>query len=185
MTADEASKAEYVALTSALKGCPGELFEQHDHPAVLLDQVTGSPVRVWGWWGNPGRELPCLLWCSSRGWFATVVPAEHAGAPGYELPHWSHRIKLLDRALAQAIGPHASLGLLELHLLLGSYGTALKDAVLWGIVQLRAAHQRTGRSGTHRHNDDPPGTAARVDEELARHGLAPTMFKKRITTRWS
>lgn len=183
MTAHQAAKAEFDALTCALKRFPGELFEQHGHPAVLLDLATGSSVRVWGWWGNAQRELPSLLWCSERGWFATVVQPDDADAPGYELPHWSHRINLLEKALANAMGPHPSLGLLELHLLLGSYRAAIKDAVLWGILQLRAAHHRTGRSANHRYDDDAHPTPARIDEELTHHGLAPTVFKKRNNTR--
>jgi hypothetical protein len=172
-----------MALSDALKRLPGELFEAHGHPAVLLDRATSPAVRFWGWWANSDRQLPCLLWCSERGWFATVVRPDEIGAPGYELCLWSHRIKLLDLALANALGPRPSLGVLELNLLLGACRTPTTEAMLWGIVQLRAAHQRAGRTSMRRHEGTSRALAGKFDDELARHGLLPTSFKKGIPGR--
>lgn len=62
-----------IALGDAFRRCPGDTFETHGHPAVFLDQATSPSVRVWGDGPTRTRGLTCMLWCSIRGWFATVV----------------------------------------------------------------------------------------------------------------
>lgn len=183
MTSGANLQIEFFALSDALKRYRGYEFEQPSHPAVLLDRATGSTAQVWGWWAaTPDRQVPCILWCTDRGWSTTAVEPDEIGAPGYELAHWSHRIKLLDLALANAYGPHSSLGKLELHvaadtaLPLGQYGPVIREAMLWGIVQLRAAYSRARRSTS---KDIGAGPASdHVDLELARHALVPTFPKK-------
>lgn len=178
------SQAEFRALTNALKSCSGAEFETHAHPATLLDRVTGPAVQVWGWWAlTAPRQLPCVMWCTERGWSVTAVEPDEIGSPGYELAHWSHRVKLLDLALANALGPHRNLGTLELYvaadstLQLGPFGPQLKDEMLWGIVQQRAARSRAARKPSASHRGATQ-VAGRVDAELARYALLPTLAKK-------
>lgn len=187
MATTKTAREEFLALSDALKRCRGQEFEEHSHPAALLERATSPSVRVWGWWTNSDRELPCLLWCSERGWFATVVEPDGIDEPGYELSFWSHRVKLLDLALANALGPHPTLGLLELHvaadstLVLGPYGSAVREALLWGIFQLRAARQGSRQCNVTAGGDRPATSTAAgmVDEELAQHALIPSLAKKR------
>lgn len=180
--------AEFLAISDALKRCRGEEFEDHGHPAVMLDRATGPSTRVWGWWSGGSRPLPCLLWSGERGWCATVVEPDDIDGPGYDVPFWSHRIKQIDLALANALGPFRSLTMLELYtaadttLALGPFGQVVKDALLWGIVQLRAARTHVD---VHAVPATPPSKAAIlggggfVDEELAVHALVPTLAKPR------
>ena len=141
----EKAHAEFRSISDALKRRRGAEFEEHEHPAALVDRATDTSVQVWGWWTATAPRLPCLVWSGERGWCATVVEPADAGAPGYELAHWSHRIQLLDLALANAIGPHATLGLLELHVALdatlglSAFGSAPVDSLMWGIARLRRA----------------------------------------------
>jgi hypothetical protein len=176
---------QYLLFSEALKDVAGRRFEQHDHPVVVLDRATGPTTRVWGWWtpGHPAR--PCLLWSSGRGWGTTVVEPDTLDAEGYERAFWSHRIKLLDLALANALGPVATLEDLELHATLtcfglGSDGVRHQAAVLWGVRHLRAA-TASSPSGTVRPSDRPTraGIDGVVDDELARHALIPTLAKSR------
>jgi len=179
--------AEFWMLSDALKQCRGRDFESYRHPAVVFDRATGPSVRVWGWWTQDIPAIPCLLWCGERGWSATLVEPDELDGPGYELAFWSHRIKLLDLALANALGPHLTLGELELHvaadasLLLGQHGSSRNEAMLWGIRQLR-----TERSQRHRRTPESPTPAdaethgGLVDEELERHALIPTLAKPRV-----
>jgi hypothetical protein len=143
MDSHEAAHAEFRSLSDALKCRRGVEFEEDEHPAALVDRATGPSVQVWGWWTATAPRLACLLWSSERGWSATVVEPAEVGAPGYELAHWSHRIQLLDLALANAVGPHATLGLLELHVALDAtlglspFGSVPVDSLTWGIARLR------------------------------------------------
>jgi hypothetical protein len=178
---------EFLMLSDALKQCRGRDFESHHHPAVVFDRATGPSVRVWGWWTQDNPAIPCLLWCGERGWSATLVEPDELDGPGYELAFWSHRIKLLDLALANALGPHPTLGELELHvaadasLPLEQHGSRRREAMLWGIRQLRIArsqhHRRTPESPTP---SDAETHGGRVDEELGRHALIPTLAKPRV-----
>lgn len=176
---------EFLALSDALKRRRGEEFEEHPHPAVLLDRATGTAAQVWGWWASTtGPQVPCLLWCTKRGWSTTAVEPDEIDAPGYELAHWSHRIKLLDLALANAHGPYNSLSKLELHvaadstLPLGQHGPAIREGMLWGIVQLRAAYAQTRRSMPKGLGLAPAAPTDRLDADLAHHALVPTLPKK-------
>lgn len=174
-------QGEYLSISDAMKRCRGEEFEQYDHPAVLLDRVTDDSVRVWGWWTKTDPALPCLLWSGPRGWSITVVEPDEIGAPGYELAHWSHRVKLLDLAFANALGPHRTLDLLELYvaadttLALGPDGPGIREALIWGMVQLRAARAQTG-------GRIEGSVSGAVDDELAQHELSPTFAKPRPNT---
>lgn len=168
----------------ALKVIPGRLYEQHRHPAVILDRATGPGTHVWGWWtgGSPAR--PCLLWSAGRGWGATVVEPEVVGADGYEHASWSHRIKLLDLALARALGPCPTLQELELQVPSTGFGRGrdgdeLSVGLLWGVRLLRAAHSwhRGAESRPWRTLPQLGRTEGAVDEELARHALVPTLVK--------
>ncbi|RNM12284.1 hypothetical protein [Nocardioides pocheonensis] len=187
MAVAKTAQEEFLALSDVLKRCRGQEFEEHSHPAVLLDRATSPSVRVWGWWASSERKLPCLLWCSERGWFATVVEPDEIGAPGYELAFWSHRVRLLDLAFANALGPHPTLGVLELHVaadstvVLGPYGSAVREALLWGILQLRAARRGSRRRKMVASSDQAASLegASRVDEELAQHALVPWLVKRR------
>ena len=174
---------QYLLFSEALKEVPGRQFERHHHPAVVLDRATGPSTRVWGWWTPQHPARPCLLWSSGRGWGTAVVEPDAFDAEGYELAYWSHRIRLLDLALANALGPFATLKDLELHVALscfglGSDGVRHQAALLWGIRHLRAA-TTSDPSGTVHPSDGP--RAARVDGvvdvELARHALVPTLAK--------
>jgi hypothetical protein len=179
------SHAQYLLFSEALKDLPGRQFEQHRHPAVVLDRTTGPATRVWGWWTQGWPARPCLLWSSGRGWGTTVVEPDLFGAEGYERAFWSHRIKLLDLALARALGPFATLEDLEVHVALtgfglGSDGAQHQAAVLWGIRHLRAAKASNPR-GTARPSGRPAGAGdeGAVDDDLARHALIPTLAKSR------
>jgi len=175
---------QYLLFSEALKDVPGRRYEQHRHPAVVLDGATGPGTQVWGWWtrGTPGR--PCLLWSAARGWGATVVAPEVVGADGYERAYWSHRIKLLDVALARASGPSRTLQELELQVSsagfgLGRDGGELLVGLLWGVRMLRAAYSmdRSAESRPWRTLPRDAGIEGEVDEELARHALIPTLAK--------
>ena len=184
---DIAGHAQYLQLSNALKQLPGKEFEVHGHPAVLLDRVTGLSTRVWGWWTSDAPALPCLLWCGEDGWSATVVEPDTLDSEGYEREFWAHRIKLLDLALANALGPYPFLVDLELSIgVAGSFGLGSRHAEItramrWGIVQLRAAPARssatTGTVDTHAHSARSDGE---VDAELARHALVPSLRKPAV-----
>ena len=191
MIASHARQAELVTLSDALKQLHGWEFETHAHPAVVLDPATGPSVRVWGWWtaGDPAR--PCVLWCGRRGWSVAVVEPDIFDSQGYELAVWAHRIKLLDLALANAVGPHRRLEELELHVAseasfgTGPHASAVRDAVLWGIIQLRAARARKPGQAAAGWRAPAAGSmrSGVVDEELARHALIPSLAKARIRHR--
>lgn len=192
MKLQERKLAQYLTLSEGLKRLPGSEFEKHRHPAVVLDRATGPDVRVWGWWSGGDTELPCLLWTDDQGWSATVVEPDAFDSEGYERVFWSHRIKLLDLALANAIGPCKKLADLELRVAGDtSYGldAAWADphgALLWGIVQLRAARAHRGHIvGGARVCMLPttPDMHGVMDEELARYGLVPTLPKRRMLSR--
>ena len=178
--------AEYVALSDRLKHLRGVDFETHDHPAVVLDRATSPATRVWGWWADAEPRLPCLMWASERGWSITVVEPGALDSEGYERALWSHRIHLLDLALANAMGPFTTLEELEVAVStessfgLGSWGTDVRSAVLWGVAQLRTARAPRRRSEPNRPAAVRPAHAS-VDEELARCGLVPTLAKGRGT----
>ena len=186
-----AGQAEYMWFSDALKRLPGHSFENHGHPAVVLDRVSGPSTRVWGWWTQGSPALPCLLWCGKRGWSATVVEPDALDSQGYERVFWSHRIKLLDLALANALGPYPRLEDLEMHAAAdasfgpGVHGSDVKAAMLWGILQLRSAlTTNQGHEGEVRRRHHGAGTSAGiVDEELTRHALIPTLAKLRIGNR--
>ena len=174
--------AEYLHLSDALKQLRGVDFETHDHPAVALDRATSPATRVWGWWAEAPQPVPCVLWAGERGWSATVVEAGEMDGAGYDRAFWSHRIGLIDLALANALGPFPTLEELELNVAaegsfgFGTWAVRLRSAVLWGILQLRAARAQ-GRRTTP---DEAPlvqGASCSVDEELARYGLVPTLAK--------
>ena len=184
MNLEARKHAQYLALSEGLKQLPGSEFEKYRHPAVVLDLATGPDVRVWGWWTGGDSELPCLLWTGELGWSATVVEPDMFDSEGYERVFWSHRIKLLDLALANAVGPCKTLKALELRVA-GDPGYGLDASfkqpnrgLLSGIIQLRAA--RAHRAGVTRGGADvrpmPLATGMRggMDEELARFGLVPT-----------
>lgn len=190
MRLEERKLAEYLMLSEGLKRLPGIDFEKYGHPAVVLDRATGPQVRVWGWWtqGGSESELPCLLWAGEMGWSATVVGPDALDTEGYERAFWSHRIKLLDLALANALGPCKTLEDLEMRVAGdSSYGldaswSGLKGALLWGIIQLRVARAHRGRvagGAAVRPLPAPPGMGGVMDEELAKHGLLPTVPKPR------
>jgi hypothetical protein len=181
------TQAQYLALSESLKRLPGSDFERYAHPAVVLDRATGPGLRVWGWWSGGDRELPCLLWSGELGWSATVVEPDALGSAGYEQLFWAHRVKLLDLALANAIGPCRTLEDLELRV--ASHADPDADAawagprraLLWGILQLRAARAHrasvVGRGVHGRPLRAVTGAAGSVDAELVRHGLVPSLPK--------
>ena len=189
MTTLTAGQAQYLLLSEQLKQLAGSRFETLHHPAVVLDLATGSSTRVWGWWtdesdGHPA--LPCLLWAGELGWSATVVEPDVFDSEGYERAFWSHRIKLLDLALANALGPYPTLEQLELHVADESLGAdswhvELRGALLWGILEQVAAGARDDRIAVSAirpwSGNDLRGT---VDEELVVHGLAPMSAKARL-----
>lgn len=180
--------AEYLALSNSLKRLPGTDFEDHDHPAVVLDRATGPTTRVWGWWADNQPPLPCLLWVSERGWSATVVEPDALDSEGYERAFWSHRVNLLDIALACALGPYPTLDELEEQIAIegafgfGERGDRLQAAVHWGIVQLRAAQSARGACPT------APGVcpleggqdSVAVDLGLPRRDVGPGGTRSRI-----
>jgi hypothetical protein len=182
-----AAPAEYVSLSESLKQLRGADFEDHAHPAVVLDGATGPTVRVWGWWAEAQPALPCILWASERGWSVTVVEPGALDTEGYERTFWSHRINLLDLAIANALGPYPTLELLELNVAAedsfgsGAWACELRTAVQWGIVQLRAAraHGRRPAQDGVRAFEHTAAARGVVDEELARHALVPTLAKPR------
>jgi hypothetical protein len=176
---------EYLCLSDGLKQLRGMDFENHGHPAVVLDRATPASTHVWGWWAAADPKIPCLLWASERGWSATIVEPGALDSEGYERVFWSHRINLLDLALANAIGPFPTLEDLEHNVAAngsfgsGSWAMQLTSAVLWGILQLRAAHAG-GQDSTSREAHAVEAIAASrcsVDEELARHALVPSLAK--------
>jgi hypothetical protein len=129
------------------------------------------------------------MWCGEAGWSATVVEPDALDSEGYERDFWSHRIKLLDLALANALGPHRALEDLELHVAavaswgLGARAVEIKRAMSWGILQLRSARARPtdhGFAGRGRQTVPSADVAGVVDEELARHALVPTLAKARV-----
>jgi hypothetical protein len=188
MTTPARDRSQYLLLSEQLKRLPGSTFEAHHHPAVVLDLATGPGTQVWGWWtdeigGDPAR--PCLLWAAELGWSATVVEPDMFDSEGYERAFWSHRIKLLDLALANALGPCPSLEDLELQVVsdetLGADSRAreLRDSLLWGILELESA--RTCRSDATFASAAGPGQAygvrGSVDEELVAGVLSPSFAK--------
>lgn len=186
MTDVELIRSEFLTLSDALKHRRGDEFETHDHPAVIFDRATGPTVRVWGWWTRTTPRVPCLLWSSERGWSATAVEPTEIDGPGYELPHWSHRIRLLDTALANSVGPHLTLALLELYIAsdstlpLGPLGAPIPEALQWGIAGLRSARAHPHNLhavGTTLATSGPNTPAGTVDAELVRHALVPTLAK--------
>jgi hypothetical protein len=149
----EPRREQYLLLSGLLMLVPGASFEQHPHPATILDRATGPRTSVWGWWSEPldgGARVPCLLWAGDLGWSATTVEPDVFDTEGYECPFWTHRIKLLDLAIANASGPFPTLEALrrrvtdDLDLDLGERAAALGGALLWGIVQQQAARTRLG-----------------------------------------
>jgi hypothetical protein len=177
-------QTQYLQFSEALKDIPGRKLEHHRHPAVVLDRATGPGTHLWGWWtcGRPAR--PCLLWWTGGGWGATVVEPEADGADGYERTSWLHRLTLLDRALARALGPCPTLHELELQVPSAVFGRGrdgcdVSMGLLWGIRLLRAAHstERDAESGSVRPVPRAAGVEGAVDEELARHALIPTLAK--------
>ena len=192
MKIHERKLAQYLTLSEGLKRLPGSEFEKHRHPAVVLDRATGPDVRVWGWWSGGDGKLPCLLWADALGWSATVVEPDAFDSEGYERVFWSHRIKLLDLALANAIGPCKKLAGLELRVAgdtsfgLDAAWAVPTGALLWGIVQLRAARAHRGHiagGATVSLLPTTPDTHGVMDDELARHGLFPTLPKRRMLSR--
>ena len=174
--------AQYLWLSDLLKQLPGRSFETHRHPAVLLDLATGPSVRVWGWWtsGGAGRPaVPCVLWAGDLGWSVAVVEPDVFDTAGYERPFWSHRIRLLDLALANALGPFPTVEQLELEVgaessLGPSRPRELTAGVLWGILQLEAARDPVGAVVRRLPVDGPAGA---VDDELVAHDLSPAVAK--------
>jgi hypothetical protein len=149
----ERRREQYLLLSGLLMLVPGASFEQHPHPATILDRATGPRTSVWGWWSEPldgGARVPCLLWAGDLGWSATTVEPDVFDTEGYECPFWTHRIKLLDLAIANATGPFPTLEALrrrvtdDLDLDLGELAALLGGALLWGIVQQQAARTRLG-----------------------------------------
>jgi hypothetical protein len=188
MITSNVRRAEFLMLSDALKQCRGQDFENHGHPGVVFDRATGPSIRVWGWWTQDEPAIPCLLWCGEHGWSATVVEPDELDGPGYELAFWSHRIKLLDLALANALGPYPSLRELELHVAadtalgLGSHGSRMTEALSWGIVQLRAARAQRLRDSSETRGRQPAAKTfgGMVDEELVRHALVPSLAKPKV-----
>lgn len=179
--------AQYLMMSDRLKRLAGEEFERHQHPAIILDRASGPGVRVWGWWTVAG-DLPCVLWAGDLGWSATAVGPDTFDSEGYERAFWSHRIKLLDLALANALGPARTLEDLELQVASDtSYGldltwTGVKGALLWGILQLRAARaqrRQIVRGGAAVRPMITPEFCGVTDDDLVQHGLAPTLAKAR------
>jgi hypothetical protein len=119
------------------------------------------------------------------GWGATTVEPDVFDAEGYECPSWSHRIKLLDLAVANATGPFPTLEALrrrvndDIDPHLGDRAVALGGALLWGILQQQAARTRLGDV-----TGDPgiPTAAVRgaVDDALDRAQLGPDRVKIRL-----
>jgi hypothetical protein len=190
MTLEARKQAQYQALSQRLKRLAGSEFETYHHPAVILDRATGPEVRVWGWWSGGDSELPCMLWAGDLGWSATVVEPDAFDTEGYERVFWSHRIKLLDLALANCLGPSKTLEDLELRVAgdptngLDASWADLQGGLLWGVVQLRAARAHRGRivggGAGVRPLSPTAGMPGSFDEELARHGLLPTLPKSRM-----
>jgi hypothetical protein len=193
MRVQDLKQAEYLLLSEKLKRLPGFEFEKYYHPAVVLDRAFGPDFRVWGWWTGSDHALPCLLWVGELGWSATVVEPDMLDGQGYDCAFWSHRIKLIDLALANALGPCKTLKDLELRVAgdvshgLDASWTGLKEGLLWGIIQLRVARAQRGRimSSGARWSPMPAGAAMReaMDQELAQHLLLPTMPKSRFGSR--
>lgn len=185
VSSETASQAQYLAISDALKELSGSAFESHGHPAVLLDRVTGTSTLVWGWWTEEAPQLPCLLWFREPGWSAAVVRADMFDGEGYEREFWAHRIRLLDFALANALGPFPALEDLELEVTtaagfgLGTRDAETKRALHWGIRHLRAACARTAglADGDRSLRCGAPPDGGVIDAELARHALVPTLTK--------
>jgi hypothetical protein len=191
MIASSARRCELMTLSDALKQLRGWEFEAHAHPAVVLDRATGPSVRVWGWWTADDPARPCVLWCGPRGWSVAVVEPDVFDSHGYELVLWAHRIKLLDLALANAVGPYRRLAELELHVAseagfgVGPHASSVREAVLWGILHLRAARARRPDQAVAERRAPEAGSVQGgvVDEELARHALVPSLAKARVRHR--
>jgi hypothetical protein len=178
------SQTPFLLFSELLEDIPGREYEQHRHPAVILDRAMGPGTQVWGWWtrGRPAR--PCLLWCGERGWGAAVVDPQLLGLGPYEHASWPHRIRMLDRALATALGPYPTLDELERHIPSAGLDHGRDDcdisaAVSWGVRTLRAARMTNRRVGRRLPREFPLGAEihGELDEELARHALIPTLAK--------
>jgi hypothetical protein len=192
MTAPTCGRAQYLLLSGALMRLPGRTFEVHGHPAVVLDIATGPRTRVWGWWAPETAErpaVPCLLWAGELGWSATAVEPDMFDSEGWERAFWSHRIKLLDLALAGALGPFPTLEDLQLQVTAeadagpGYRAEEVTGALLWGILRLRAARARQSEVAVGaRPRLLPPFVVAQgmVDEELSGHDLGPDVVKTRV-----
>jgi hypothetical protein len=192
----EARTAQYLLLSDLLMLVPGVTFARHPHPAAVLDLATGPRTSVWGWWSEPfdgEPPVPCLLWVGELGWSVTTVEPDVFDTEGYECSFWSHRIKLLDLAIANATGPLPTLDALrrrvsdDLDPRLGERAAALGGALLWGILQQQAAQTRLGEVV-----GDPgtPAPATRgvvngivkgtVDDALDQEQLGPDRVKLRL-----
>jgi len=181
-------QAQYLLLSDLLMLVPGSEFERHPHPATVLDLATGPRTSVWGWWSEPldaAAAVPCLLWAGDLGWSATTVEPDVFDTQGYECSVWSHRIKLLDLAVANATGPFRTLDELrrrvsdDIDPALGDRSAALAGALLWGISQQQAARSRLGDvAGV----PAIPAAALRgaVDDTLDRQHLGPERVKVRL-----
>lgn len=180
--------AQYFLLGDLLKLLPGSVFEQHTHPAAVLDLATGPGTSVWGWWstGADGEaSVPCLLWAGELGWSATTVEPDLFDTDGYERSFWSHRIKLLDLAIANAIGPFPTLEELQYRVAedaaldVGCRSAAVTGSLLWGIAQQQRAQARVAAGVTM---SGFPAIAARgaVGEDLEALRLSPDRAKVRL-----
>lgn len=184
----EGRQTQYLLLSGLLMMLPGVAFERHPHPAMVLDLATGPRTSVWGWWSEPidgEPPVPCLLWAGDLGWSATTVEPDIFDTDGYERSFWSHRIKLLDLAIANATGPFPTLEELgrrvseDLDLDLGDRAAALAGALLWGIVQQQAARARLGDVAGEL-TVPPVVIRGTVDDALDREHLGPDRVKVRL-----
>jgi hypothetical protein len=184
----EGRKAQYLLLSGLLMLVPGAAFERHPHPATVLDLATGPRTSVWGWWSEPlegGAPVPCLLWAGELGWSATTVEPDVFDTEGYECSFWSHRIKLLDLAVANATGPLPTLDELRQRVSadvdpdLGERSAAMAGALLWGILQQQAARTRLGDVVGDR-SVPPTMIRGAVDDTLDRGHLGPDRVKVRL-----
>jgi hypothetical protein len=188
----EGRRAQYLLLSGLLMLVPGVAFERHRHPATILDLATGPRTSVWGWWSEPvdgEPPVPCLLWAGDLGWSATTVEPDVFDTEGYERSSWSHRITLLDLAIANATGPLPTLEALrrrvsdDLDPNLGDRAVALGGALLWGIVQQQAARTRLGDVAgdpSIRPSAIRGSVRGTVDDALDREQLGPDRVKIRL-----